>query len=253
MRLSGAGTTAGESAVNFGTPGATGVWAPENTREAIFDGIQRKETFGTSGPLMRLRFFGGWGYPKGLHQDKKFVEKAYQGGVPMGQDLPAKPSGAKAPTFAVWALKDPDSGNLDRVQVIKGWYQNGYPQEKIYNVAWSDGRKLDPQTGKLPPVGNTVNIKQASYTNTIGDTQLSATWTDPDFDPSHHAVYYVRVLEIPTPRWSTYDAKALGMDPPEGVEPAIQERAWSSPIWYTPEASLVKKAPAYPDLHQVFN
>jgi len=253
VRLSGAGTTAGESAVNFGTPGATGVWAPENTREAIFDALQRKETFGTSGPLIRVRFFGGWDYPEELHKAKDFVAKAYHGGVPMGGDLPKKPAKTNAPTFAVWALKDPNSGNLDRVQIIKGWYENGYPQEKIYDVAWSDNRKPDSKAGKLPPVGNTVNIKEATFTNDIGDTQLSATWTDPDFKPEHHAVYYVRVIEIPTPRWSTYDAKALGIDPPEGVPAAIQERAWSSPIWYTPDPKLVKKAPAYPHLHQVFN
>ena len=150
-------------------------------------------------------------------------------------------------------LKDPDSGYLDRIQIIKGWYENGYPQEKIYDVALSDDRKPDPKTGKVAPVGNTVNIKEATYTNDIGDSQLSAVWTDPDFKPEHHAVYYVRVLEIPTPRWSTYDAKALGIAPPEGVEAAIQERAWASPIWYTPDAKLVKKAPAYPDLHQIVN
>ena len=252
-RLSGAKQTAGEAAVNFGTPGATGVWAPENTREAIFDAMQRKETYGTSGPLIRLRFFGGWDYAKGLNEDKDFVKKAYKNGVPMGQDLSKKPSNAKAPTLAVWALKDPESGNLDRVQIVKGWYQNGYPQEKIYDVALSDNRKPDPKTGKVPPVGNTVNIKEATYTNDIGDSQLSAVWTDPDFKPEQHAVYYVRVLEIPTPRWSTYDAKALGIDPPEGVDAAIQERAWSSPIWYTPDPKLVKKAEFYPDLHQIMN
>ena len=251
VRLSGAGTTAGESAVNFGTPGATGVWAPENTRGAIFDAIERKETFGTSGPLIRLRFFGGWDYANSLDKDKEFIQKAYKGGVPMGQDLPAK--AGEAPSFAVWAQKDPDSGNLDRVQIIKGWYENGYPQERIYNVALSDNRKSDPKTGKVPPVGNTVNIKDASYTNTIGDAMLSAVWTDPDFKPEHHAVYYVRVLEIPTPRWSTYDAKELGIAPPEGVDAVIQERAWSSPIWYTPDAKLVKKAAKYPNLHQIVN
>ena len=252
-RLSGAKQTAGEAAVNFGTPGATGVWAPENTREAIFDAMQRKETYGTSGPLIRLRFFGGWDYAKGLNEDKDFVKKAYKNGVPMGQDLSKKPSNAKAPTLAVWALKDPESGNLDRVQIVKGWYQNGYPQEKIYDVALSDNRKPDPKTGKVPPVGNTVNIKEATYTNDIGDSQLSAVWTDPDFKPEHHAVYYVRVLEIPTPRWSTYDAKAVGIAPPEGVAATIQERAWSSPIWYTPDPKLVKKAEFYPDLHQIMN
>jgi hypothetical protein len=270
-RLSGAGQTAGEAAIMFGTPGATAVWAPENTRQEIFDAIKRKETYGTSGPLIRLRFFGGWGYEDTLDKDKDFVKKAYDGGVPMGGDLPAKPANAKAPTFVVWALKDPDSGNLDRIQIIKGWYKAGYPWERIYDVAWSDGRKqaeaggesvkltitdgINVRTvyreippGKLPPVGNTVDIKNASYTNSIGDNMLSATWTDPDFDPSLHAVYYVRVIEIPTPRWSTYDAKAKGIEPLGTVPATIQERAWSSPIWYTPDPSLVEKAVSYPGL-----
>jgi hypothetical protein len=188
----------------------------------------------------------------------------------MGGDLPGKPSKAKAPTFAVWTLKDPDSGNLDRVQIVKGWYKNGYPWEKIYDVAWSDDRKPAKVSGdvvsitttdghrvstaeyvavgKLPPVGNTVDVKNATYTNTVGDNELSAVWTDPDFDPSQHAVYYVRVLEIPTPRWSTYDAKALGIEPLGMVPATLQERAWSSPIWYTPDPSLVKKALSYPGL-----
>jgi len=271
VRLSGAGQVAGEAAVMFGTPGATGVWAPENTRPAIFDAIKRKETFGTSGPLIRVRFFGGWSYDKNLVKDKEFIKKAYADGVPMGGDLAAKPKSAKAPTFAVWALKDPDSGNLDRIQIIKGWYKNGYPWEQIYDVAWSDGRKpAGPEgevvrivstdgvhtstnyhkvpAGKLPPVGNTVDVKNATYTNTIGDNELSAVWTDPDFDPSQHAVYYVRVLEIPTPRWSTYDAKALGITPLAVVPTTVQERAWASPIWYTPDPSLVKKALSYPGL-----
>ena len=229
------------------------VWAPENTRAAIFDAIRRKETYGTSGPLMRVRFFGGWNYASDLDEDKKFVEKAYKSGVPMGGDLPAKPAKSKAPTFAVWAQKDPESGNLDRVQIVKGWFANGHPWEKIYDVAWSDNRKPDPKTGKLPPVGNTVNIEKASYTNNIGDTQLSAVWTDPDFKPEHHAVYYVRVLEIPTPRWSTYDAASLGIPVPDGVPATIQERAWSSPIWYTPDPSLVKKWSFYPGLQPGIN
>jgi hypothetical protein len=250
-RLSGAGQTAGEAAIVFGTPGATGVWADENTREGIFDGIKRKESFGTSGPLIRVRFFGSWNYPENIIDDPDMVKKAYQGGVPMGGDLAAKPSNVKAPTFIVWALKDPESGNLDRVQIIKGWYQNGYAREKVYDVAWSDNRKLDPKSGKLPHVGNTVNVKKATYKNSIGDTQLSAVWTDPDFNPAHHAVYYVRVLEIPTPRWSTYDAKALGIDIPEGTKASIQERAWSSPIWYTPAPKLVKKLEHYPGLRQI--
>jgi len=275
VRLSGAGQTAGEAAMMFGTPGATGVWAEENTREAIFDAIKRKETTGSSGPLIRLRFFGGWNYAADMTSDPEFVKKGYDGGVPMGGDLPPMPAGAKAPTFAVWALKDPESGNLDRVQIIKGWYEGGYPWEKIYDVAWSDNRKPVQADGKpvemvrtdgrrithvsvtapvrLPPVGNTVDIKKATYKNTIGDSQLSAVWTDPDFDPALHAVYYVRVIEIPTPRWTTYDAKALGVDPPEQVPAVIQERAWSSPIWYTPDPSLVKKAGFYPGLRQMLS
>ncbi len=268
-RLSGAGQTAGEAAIVFGTPGATGVWAPENTREAIFDAIKRKETYGTSGPLIRLRFFGGWNYPKGLVEDRNFVKKAYAGGVPMGGDLSAKPNRAKAPTFAVSAMKDPASGNLDRIQIIKGWYKNGYGWEKIYDVALSDNRKPDPKTGKVPAVGNTVDVKTATYSNSIGDSQLSAVWTDPDFDPSLNAVYYVRVLEIPTPRWSTYDAVELGIDLPEGTPVSIQERAWSSPIWYTAtikerfgshklsfpgieiDPELLKKHNFYPGLRQI--
>jgi len=252
IRLSGAGTTAGESALVFGTPGATGVWADENTREGIFDGIKRRESYGTSGPLIRVRFFGGWDYKANLDKDPDFVKKAYANGVPMGGDLPHKPSTVKAPTFVVWAMKDPESGNLDRVQIIKGWYENGYPQEQVYDVVWSDDRKKDSKTGKLFPVGNTVDVQTATYTNDIGDSQLSATWTDPDFKPEHHAVYYVRVLEIPTPRWSTYDAVALGINPPEGVALTIRERAWSSPIWYTPDPSLVKRADSYPQLYQIF-
>jgi hypothetical protein len=250
IRLTSGGTVAGEAPKDFGSPGATGVWAPENTRGAIFDAIKSKETFGTSGPLIRVRFFGGWDYSAGLVKDSKFVEKAYKAGVPMGGDLPKKPGSAKAPTFAVWALKDPKSGNLDRVQIIKGWYERGYAFEKVYDVVWSDGRELDAHTGKLPPVGNTVDIKNASYTNSIGDSQLAAVWTDPDFDPVHHAVYYVRVIEIPTPRWSTYDAAALGIEPLLYVPATIQERAWSSPIWYTPDAKLVRKQDFYPGLQQ---
>jgi hypothetical protein len=173
--------------------------------------------------------------------------EAYAGGVPLGQDLPKMKSGAKAPTFAMWALKDPESGNLDRVQVIKVWANaaNGLPMEKIYDVVWSDEEKrsIDPGTGKLPPVGNTVDVKKATYSNdSIGASQLRAVWTDPDFDAANSAAYYVRVLEIPTPRWSTYDAAKLGVAPPTAVPATIQERAWSSPIWYTPHPDLVRAA-----------
>jgi hypothetical protein len=236
VRLSGASISTGSPAITLSSAGTTAVWAPENTRTAIFDAIKNKETYGTSGTFIRLRFFGGWNYSKNLVKDKDFVEKAYKKGVPMGGDLPEKPGNAKAPAFAVWALKDPESGNLDRVQIVKGWQDAGHGHEKVYDVVWSDNRKPDAKTGKLSPVGNTVNIKKATYENSIGATQLSTVWTDPDFDPSQHAVYYVRVLEIPTPRWSTYDAKTLGIDPPEGYPATQQERAWSSPIWYTPDS-----------------
>jgi len=231
---------AGEPASVVGTAGATGVWAEENTREAIFDAMKRKETYGTSGPLIRLRFFGGWKYSKNPVDDKNFVKKAYKDGVPMGSDLPKKAS--KAPTFAIWALKDPESGNLDRIQIIKGFINRwGRADEKIYEAALSDDRKADPTSGNIPPVGNTVDIKKATYTNDIGDSQLSAVWTDPDFDPTQKAVYYVRVLEIPTPRWTTYDAARNNLPLPEDVPATIQERAWSSPIWYTPEAMKTAK------------
>jgi len=187
----------------------------------------------TSGTLIRLRFFGGWDYSKKLVEDPEFVEKAYKGGVPMGGDLPKKSS--KAPTFAVWALKDPNSGNLDRIQIIKGYLGGrfGGQQEKIYDVALSDGRKVGAD-GSVPPVGNTVDVSKATYTNDIGDSHLATVWTDPDFDPTQPAVYYVRVMEIPTPRWSTFDAIASGLPVPKGIPATLQERAWSSPIWYTP-------------------
>ncbi len=248
VRLGSTGSVAGEAAKIFGTPGATAVWADENTRAGIFDGIKRKESYGTSGPLIRLRIFGGWDFKETDLQADDWVQRGYTRGVPMGGDLPAKPENVKAPTLMVWAMKDPESGNLDRIQVVKGWYQNGYSWEKIYDVAWSDDRQPNATTGKLPAVGNTVDVKNATYTNTIGDSQLKAVWTDPDFDPALHAVYYVRVIEIPTPRWTTYDAKELGIDPLPDVPASIQERAWSSPIWYTPAPELVKKAAHYPGL-----
>jgi hypothetical protein len=229
----------GEPGSVVGSAGATAVWAEENTRTSIFDAMKRKETYGTSGTLIRLRFFGGWDYPKNLVKDQDFVKKAYKGGVPMGGDLPKIAS--KAPIFAVWALKDPESGNLDRIQIIKGFINKwGRTDEKIYDVALSDGRKADPKTGKIAPVGNTVDIKKATYTNDIGDSQLSAVWTDPDFAPRQKAVYYVRVLEIPTPRWSTYDAAKNNLPLASDVPATIQERAWSSPIWYTPETKTAR-------------
>jgi len=236
-RLSPTPGLTGEVTALISSAGTTAVWAEENTREGIFEGMQSKETYGTSGTMIRLRFFGGWDLPKGITSDNDFVAKAYHAGVPMGGDLPEPADASKAPRFAVWAMKDPESGNLDRLQIVKVWPNtaNGLPMEKVYNVAWSDADKRKPDdAGNLPPVGNTVNVAEATYTNDIGDSQLVAEWTDPEFDPDNSAAYYVRVLEIPTPRWTTYDAKTLGIDPPAVVPPTIQERAWSSPIWYTP-------------------
>ena len=246
-RLNPAPAAVGTANTLVSSAGTTAVWATENTRAGIFDAMKDRETYGTSGTLIRLRVFGGWDYPKDLVTDKEFVKKAYADGVPMGQDLRKMPADAKAPTFAIWAQKDPDSGNLDRVQIIKGWanHATGFPMEKIYDVAWSDDRKPDPKTGKLPPVGNTVDTKKATYTNDIGDTQLSAVWTDPDFDPKVKAVYYVRVLEIPTPRWSTYDSARNSLPLPTNVPSSIQERAYSSPIWYAPEQKVSFSAPEH--------
>jgi hypothetical protein len=230
----------------MGSAGVTAVWATENTRPAIFDAMKSKETYGTSGPLIKLRFFGGWKYKSRLVKDEDFVEEAYADGVPMGSDLPPQPSRAKAPTFAVWAMKDPESGNLDRVQIIKSFVNKwGLAGEKIYDVVWSDEstRQIHPDTGKLPPVGNTVDVKTATYSNdSIGATQLRAVWTDPDFDPMQRAAYYVRVLEIPTPRWTTYDSVRNNLPLLDNVPATIQERAWSSPIWYTPPQDKILEA-----------
>ena len=224
-----------ELGLNMGlisTGGLGGVWAEENTRESIFAAMQRKETFGTSGVRIKVRLFGGWDFRPDVLNQKDWVKNGYADGVAMGGDLPKK--AGKEPTFIVWAVKDPDDGNLDRIQIIKGWTKSGQIFEKIYDVAWSGNRKPDPVTGKLPPVGNTVDVKNASYTNTIGDVELKKVWKDPDFDPSLHAFYYARVLQIPTPRWTTYDAKKLGVPPPNWVAATVQERAWTSPIWYSP-------------------
>jgi Protein of unknown function (DUF3604) len=218
----------------FSSGGVAGVWAESNTREAIFDAMVRKETFATSGPRLRVRFFGGWDYGEDAMVSTDWLQAAYDGGVPMGGDLSAGPDG-KAPTFLIAAMKEVDGANLDRIQIIKGWVENGQMREKIFDVALSDGRKPDA-AGKVPPVGNTVDVAKASYTNDIGAEQLMTVWTDPEFDPAVRAVYYARVLQIPTPRWSTYDAAKLGIEPLESLPTAIQERAWSSPIWYTPES-----------------
>ncbi|MDQ1242533.1 MAG: hypothetical protein QG550_1785 [Pseudomonadota bacterium] len=217
----------------FSSGGLAGVWAEANTRESIFDAMQRRETFGTSGTMIKVRFFGGWDFTDADLKGAGVVRAGYARGVPMGSDLKA-PTG-KAPSFVVMASKDPKSGNLDRVQIVKGWLDgSGKQHETVYDVAWSGDRKPDPKTGKLPPVGDTVDAATAQYTNNIGAAELATVWTDPDFDPAERAFYYVRVLEIPTPRWSTIDAVRLGVPVPKGLPVSIQERAWTSPIWYTP-------------------
>ena len=217
----------------FSAQGLAAVWATENTRESIFDALRRGETYATSGPRMRLRLFAGWDYPDTLLDDPAYAAAAYAGGVAMGADLPARPAGAGAPRLLIHAAKDPDGANLDRVQVIKGWLgAQGRAEEKIFDVAWAGERAIDASSGKLPAVGNTVDVAAASYLNTIGSEELNVLWSDPEFDPAQSAFYYVRVLEIPTPRWSTYDAMRIKVAP---IQPeVIQERAYSSPVWYLP-------------------
>ncbi|MGB2626296.1 MAG: DUF3604 domain-containing protein [Candidatus Acidiferrum sp.] len=223
----------GEPPTSLGSGGLTGVWAEENTRESLFAAMKRKETFGTSGVRIKVRLFAGWSYPKDLIQKPDWVKVAYDGGVPMGSDL-ASPVAGAAPTLIVHALKDPNSGNLDRIQIIKVSTKNGKSTEKVYDVVWSGDRKVDTKTGKLAAVGNTVDIKTATYTNSIGAPELLGEWTDPSFDPKSSVTYYARVLEIPTPRWSTYWAAKLNLPPNPGVSATVQQRAWTSPIWYTP-------------------
>jgi hypothetical protein len=215
--------------------GLAAVWARENTREGIFDAMQKKEAYATTGTRIVVRFFGGWDYGAEEVFRPDAVSIGYRKGVPMGSDLPARPEGRRAPVFMVGALKDPWSGNLDRIQIIKGWIDDrGERQERVYDVAVSDGRTVDGDGRARTPVGNTVDVADASYLNTIGDAELRAVWTDPDFNPNHRAFYYARVLEIPTPTWQAYDAKFYGITMPETVQMFGQERAYTSPIWYTP-------------------
>ena len=215
--------------------GVVAVWARENTRGEIFDAMQRKETYATTGPRIRVRFFGGYDFNEEDARNREPAALGYGKGIPMGGDIGPAPND-KAPTFLVAAMKDPLSGNLDRIQIVKGWLDaEGRAQEKVYDAVWSDPatRKPDAQ-GDLPEVGNTVDARTATWMNTIGDGELVAVWEDPDFDPSAKAFYYARVLEIPTPRWTTYDAARFSEGIPEGAPVAIQERAYTSPIWYEP-------------------
>ena len=221
--------------------GLTGVWAEENTRASIWDAMYRKETFGVSGPHIKVRFFGGWDYNKDILNASDWVHQSYAKGVPMGADLP--PLKGTAPTFVVWAVKDPTSGNLDRIQIIKGWTKNGQSFEKIFDVAWSGDRKPDKWSGRVPAIQSTVDLEKATYTNDVGSTELKKVWTDPEFNASLHAFYYARVLEIPTPRWTLIQAVKAGVPPPDVVPLTGQERAWSSPIWYTPSTDARKNAP----------
>ncbi|MFZ9129654.1 MAG: DUF3604 domain-containing protein [Pseudomonadales bacterium] len=214
--------------------GYAAVWATENTREALFDAMQRREVYATTGSRMQVRFFGGWGYADDVVDHANYLDTAYGGGVPMGGDLTAGPDG-EAPRFIVVAARDPDGANLDRVQIVKGWLAaDGSLQEKVYDVAWSGARAIDPVTGKLPSVGSTVDEARGTYKNTIGAPELAVVWQDPTFNPEERAFYYARVLEIPRPRWTTVDAMYFGVERPDHVPASIQDRAYTSPIWYTP-------------------
>jgi hypothetical protein len=212
--------------------GYAGVWALENTRESLFAAMQRKEVYATTGPRITVRFFGGWGFEARDASSPQLSDIGYSKGVPMGGDLTAAPD-KKAPSFLVRAVKDPDGANLDRVQVIKGWLSaDGQVHERVFDVALADGRKIGR---RIKPVGSTVNVADASYQNSIGDPELATVWQDPDFDASQAAFYYVRVLEIPTPRWPAFDAKHFGIsDLPADIVMESQERAYTSPIWYQP-------------------
>jgi hypothetical protein len=214
--------------------GLAGVWAEENTRDAIFDGLKRRETFGTSGTRVRVRMFGGWNYPPELHMSRQNIAEAYRDGVPMGSDLPVRPASAKAPRFMVWATKDPNSANLQRIQIVKGWTAGGQAFEKTYDVVCSDGIKPNPKTNRCADNGAKASLTDCSLTPNKGAAELSTTWTDPDFSPTHRAFYYAKVIENPVCRGTTRLALRLGVPPPKGDPPIIQERAWGSPIWYSP-------------------
>ena len=221
-----------------GASGYAAVWATENTRHAIWDAMQRRETYATTGPRMAVRFFGGWEFAAEDAFSRVPAEIGYRKGVPMGGDLPTPPEGATAPSFLVAALRDPIGGNLDRIQIVKGWMDaSGELHERVFDVVWSGDREMDAQSGKLPPVGDTVDVASASYTNTIGAPELISVWTDPEFDPAQSAFYYARVLEIPTPRWTAYDGVRLGAQPLDGTRMTIVERAYTAPIWFTPKGS----------------
>ena len=218
----------------YSSSGLTALWSTDNTRGALFDAMERREAYATTGPRIRVRFFGGWQYEQDDLRHRDLARIGYGKGVPMGSDLAAPAPGASAPRFLVYAQRDPMGANLDRVQVIKGWLDaRGKPREKVYDVAWSGGRKPGAN-GKLPAVGDTVDLAIPSWTNTIGAAELGSVWTDPEFDPKLRAFYYARVIEIPTPRWTAYDRVKFKLDLPAEVPLKTQERAYTSPIWYNP-------------------
>jgi hypothetical protein len=217
-----------------GASGLAAVWARENTREEIFDALARKEVYATTGSRIAVRVFGGWDFEADEVETPDFAREGYSRGVPMGGDLNAAPEG-KAPSFMIRALRDPDNANLDRVQIIKGWRNaNGTTEERIYDVACADNRAIVERRCEIE-VGSTVDVADASYTNTIGDPLLTAHWRDPDFDPNERAFYYVRVIEIPKPRWTAYDSKFFGVEMSSDTPMTVQDRAYTSPIWYTPK------------------
>ena len=222
---------ASESSIRFGASGLAGVWAEENTRESIFDAFRRKETFATTGPRIKLRFFGGFELDPSLADDPNMVSKAYDTAVPMGGDLE---KGSGPPSFLVQVVKDPETAPLQRAQIIKVWVDSGEANEQVFDVACSDGGSVDPTTHRCPDNGAQVDLSDCSISDDKGDSELRAVWTDPDFDASQRALYYVRILENPTCRWSTWDAIRAGVEPRPGIAKTIQERAWSSPIWYVP-------------------
>ncbi len=222
------------SSFGYNPGGLAAIWAEENTREALFDAMKIKETYATSGTRIRLRFFGGWDLKPGLLSQSDMVARAYKTGVPMGGVL--KPSvQATKPKFLVWAAKDPIGANLDRVQMIKGWVENGETREKVFDIACSDGMAPDTESGKCPSNGAGVKLDTCEVTAGVGDEELKVVWSDDDFNPEHASFYYVRVLQNPTCRWTSYDAIRLGAKAPEEISAILKERAWSSPIWYSPE------------------
>jgi hypothetical protein len=223
--------------VLISSSGLVGVWAEANNRESIFGALQRREAFGTSGTRLKVRLFAG-SYPAGISKQGDWVRQAYAKGAPMGAELGAS---RQSPRFIVEALKDPDSGNLDRIQIVKIFVQQGKRSEQIFEVVWAGDRKLDAATGQLAAIGSTVDLKKAMYTNTIGASHLIGEWTDPQFDPANPAIYYARVLEIPTPRWSTVLAVKSGEPLPAGVPATLQERGWTSPLFYNPPQKNVAK------------